>query len=141
MAALAVHLSSSLNSHRSAHFLCLHFALAGHNNISTAQPIMKTILIAILALSGIVSAENYNNGRCTGENKHDCCNARKEFGINSARATRICDKYGCNRKTCFGYYENEDSYASGKQSYYEDDADDDWKSPTYEEDSYKSNNG
>eukprot|EP00984_Skeletonema_dohrnii_P016968 scaffold7640_cov73-Skeletonema_dohrnii-CCMP3373.AAC.1 len=97
---------------------------------------MKIILAGILAFCATVSAANNYYGGCTGERKHDCCAARRDYGINSWQAAKTCDKYGCNRKTCNGYYDddnyNDDDYKSGsssKQTYQKDD-DDEWGSPT-----------
>mmetsp|Transcript_23459 Transcript_23459/g.35351 ORF Transcript_23459/g.35351 Transcript_23459/m.35351 type:complete len:521 (+) Transcript_23459:39-1601(+) len=96
---------------------------------------MKIILAGILAFCATVSANNYYGG-CNGERKHDCCAARRDYGMNSWQAAKTCDKYGCNRKTCNGYYDddnyNDDDYKSGssyKQNYEKDDVDE-WGSPT-----------
>jgi hypothetical protein len=102
---------------------------------------MKIILAGILAFSATVSAANNYNGGCIGENLYDCCAARRDYGLDSWQASRICDKYGCNRKICNGYYDddkyNDDVYKSGsnyKQTYQNDDK---WSSPTTSKQTYQ----
>lgn len=90
---------------------------------------MKIILAGILAFCATVSAANNYNGDCTGQNKHDCCAARRDHGISSWQATKTCEKYNCNRKSCFGYFDDDDRYN-----------DDDYKTKD-DDDDYKNNNG
>ena len=86
---------------------------------------MKIILVGILAFCATVSAANNYNGGCTGQNKHDCCAAIRDHGKNSWQADKTCEKYGCNRKSCFGYFDD-DKYNDDDYKTKDDDDDDDY---------------